>query len=92
MYVLNPVIMKIIGRSKLTEFSRIHPETANPLLRWLRIVGVEADWKNIHHVKETFRSVDFVKPNNFVFNIKGNKIRLIATIDFIGEPVFAKWD
>jgi mRNA interferase HigB len=82
--------MVIICREKLVVFSKKHPETSDSILNWMRMV-VEADWKNFSDVKKTFRSVDLVKPKKYVFNINGNKIRLVAVMDFIAGAIIIQW-
>jgi mRNA interferase HigB len=39
-----------------------------------------AKWRSTHDIKATFRSADFVASNRVVFDIRGNKYRLIAVV------------
>ena len=39
-----------------------------------------ADWATLRDIKETFNSVDYVGNDRYVFNIKGNKYRLVGWI------------
>ena len=45
-----------------------------------------AGWKNTAHVRDSFRDADFVD-NRVVFNVGGNKYRLIAAISFEAQLV-----
>jgi len=40
----------------------------------------KANWASLRDVKETFNSVDYVGNDRYVFNIKGNKYRIVAMI------------
>jgi mRNA interferase HigB len=69
-----------VGRETIAEFQRDHPDSVAPLDRWVVIVQA-ASWKNPAEVRATFGSADFVG-GKVVFNIGGNKYRLIAAISF----------
>jgi mRNA interferase HigB len=82
--------MVIIKKSTLTLFGLEHPDVYQPLMDWYKIVK-EADWNNFHDIKQTFNSVDSVGNDHYVFNIKGNKYRLIAMIFFDKRTVFIRF-
>lgn len=50
---------------------------------------VAARWTNIAHLKVDFPSADYVPPFT-VFNVKGNKYRLIALIDYSEQIVVVR--
>lgn len=80
--------MRIYSRSTLRNFwaqSRYH-DAAEPLRAWYTECE-KAHWKNTAQVKKSFGTVDFVK-GKAVFNIGGNKYRLIVDINFEIELVF----
>jgi mRNA interferase HigB len=64
----------------IAEFQRNHPDSVASLARWVIIVET-ASWKNPTEVRATFGSADFVG-GKVVFNVGGNKYRLIAAISF----------
>jgi len=72
--------LRVVGRERIAEFQKNHPDSVAPLDRWVGIVELAA-WKNTAEVRATFGSVDFVG-GKVIFNIGGNKYRLIATISF----------
>jgi mRNA interferase HigB len=82
--------MVIIMKSTLTLFGLEHPDVYQPLMDWYNIVK-EANWRNFHDIKQTFNSVDSVGNEHYVFNIKGNKYRLIALIFFDKRTVFIRF-
>ena len=84
--------MKIISRKALVEFWTEHPDAKKPLDRWYKAVQ-QACWNAPADVKETFRSTDFVKVGDrlaVIFNIKGNKYRVIAAIHFNLKKVYIR--
>lgn len=76
--------MVIISKTILRAFSLLHPDAIDALNDWYEIVKC-ADWGKISDIRETFNSVDYVKNDRFVFNIKGNKYRLVVMIFLIFE-------
>jgi mRNA interferase HigB len=81
--------MKIITKRKLREFWEKHPNSKESLLNWYKIVK-KADWNNFTDVKETYRSVDIYK-DCVIFNIGGNKYRLIVKIRYKIRRVFIRF-
>lgn len=82
--------MVIIAKSALTRFSAKHKDTLVPLMEWYDIVS-EADWSNVNEVKQTFNSADYVGNERMVFNIKGNRYRLVAAVLFSIRTVYVKF-
>lgn len=79
--------MVIIAKSTLKEFVESNPECEMALEKWYVIVR-ESNWKNFNEMKKSFNSVDAVGNDRYVFNIKGNRFRLIALILFQIRTVF----
>ncbi len=73
--------MKIVGGFKLIAFGEKHPPARNPLNRWTEVVE-EAAWKSPIEMKQSFGSADIIGRQT-VFNIGGNKYRLIAVIEYV---------
>ena len=77
--------MRVISLKPLREFWLRRPDAEKPLRDWYRTAS-HAEWRNLTHVRETYRHADAVKTANgdilTVFNIGGNKYRLIARIRF----------
>ena len=71
--------MDIISQTKLKEFWRKYPDAKIPLDGWLRIVR-KHDFVSFAELKSKFGSIDQVGRLT-VFDIGGNKYRLIAAID-----------
>ena len=72
--------MHVISEKKLREFWTIHPDSESSLRAWHR-EAEEADWEKFADLRNTFASADQVGKLT-VFNIGGNKYRLIVVIHF----------
>lgn len=84
--------MKVISRQLLKKFwSRPGcADAKQPLLAWFKEVE-KARWKTPADVKALYRSADFVSDGRIVFNIGGNKYRLVVWVKFSIELVLIKW-
>ena len=73
--------MRIIKRATLRDFWEIHADAEQPLKSWFR-EAKEADWKSPHEVKAVFAAASVIGDNRIVFNIAGNKYRLIVKFNY----------
>lgn len=80
--------MHIITRKRLMEFSRIHPDARGPLNAWFTIVR-KTDYASFVNLRMTFPSADQVGRFT-VFNIEGNKFRLIAAIHYNRQKMYIR--
>ena len=80
--------MKLISNRALREFSTLHPQADSALQGWRRVIEKNrfANWSEL---KEVFNAVDKVG-ELAVFNIGGNKYRLIAYVRFERQIVYVK--
>lgn len=70
--------MQIIAKSALRTFWEREPRSEVPLSAWYAVAS-RADWSGPADVKAAFgTTVDFVGDNRVIFDIGGNKYRLIA--------------
>ena len=65
-------------------------DTEQPLRAWVHVVKA-AQWSNLAEVKEMFRSADILPNDRVVFNIGGNKYRLIVAIHYRAKRVFVRF-
>ena len=77
--------MRIVGKEKIDSASRKHAEWSSSLRRWVRIAE-GACWKNFALVRQTFSSASRVGVH-VIFNIAGNKARLVTVIDYEDQLV-----
>jgi mRNA interferase HigB len=72
--------MRVISRRPLDQFATIHPGARAPLERW-RQATAGAEWIDFGSVRRTFPAADLFE-NCVIFNIGGNKYRLISAIHY----------
>lgn len=77
--------MRVIGLKRLRDFWARHPDAEAPLRAWYRTV-LGAEWKSLRDARTTYPHADGVQSHKgetlTVFNIGGNKYRLIARIRY----------
>ena len=85
-------IMRIVSHRKLKEFyeSPGREDARVPLERWYEVVE-NAEWHTFAEMKADFNSVDSVGNQRYVFNIHGNKYRLIVVVKFVMGYVFIRF-
>ncbi len=83
--------MHVITRKTLTDFGRHHPDAIAPLNTWYKAARA-AHWTNIREVRILFPHADAVMVGSgntvTVFNVGGNKYRLVAAIHYNRQKVF----
>ena len=82
--------MQIIARRTLREFWEVHPPAEAPLRTWHALVAA-AEWTGPSDVRAMFGSADFVGGNRVIFNIGGNKYRLIVYVAYAYKRVLVKF-
>jgi len=78
----------VITRKRLNDFAAKHPHSAEALERWHRIVK-RTDFTDFANLRATFPSADQVGGKT-VFNIGGNKYRLIAAIHYNRRKIYIR--
>lgn len=83
--------MQVISRRTLRTFWEKHPQAEMPLRSWFALVSA-AEWNGPSDVKSVFgTTVDFVRDNRIVFDISGNKYRLIVHVAYGFRRVLIKF-
>jgi mRNA interferase HigB len=80
--------MHIITRKKILDFAEKHPECATALDAWYRILK-HTGFGNFAELKSVFPSTDQVGGFT-VFNIGGNKVRLIAAVHYNTQRLYIR--
>jgi len=75
--------MRIVSRATLKEFweQPIYSDSEQPLKAWHEETK-KADWNSPQDIKNQYRNASFVGNNRVVFNIHGNKYRLVVAINY----------
>jgi mRNA interferase HigB len=78
----------IISRKALIMFWGKHPDSEASLARWFKVVD-KTEFHSFAELRGVFPSVDKVD-DLFIFNIAGNKYRLITSIHFNRGKVYIR--
>jgi len=82
--------LQVIAKRTLREFWELNPDSEQQLLVWYRET-TKADWKSPNEIKAKYASASVLKNSRCVFNICGNKYRLIVEINFSRKWVFIRF-
>ncbi len=80
--------MHVISKRRLREFWENHPRAEAPLRAWYQKAR-KAEWEEFTDVKEMFPQTDQYK-QFVIFDIGGNKYRLIAEINSTQAKIFVR--
>jgi mRNA interferase HigB len=70
--------MRIVARGTLVKFWTAHADAKRPLEAWFQVCR-KAEWATTREIKTAFgANVDFLPNNRAVFDIGGNKYRLVV--------------
>lgn len=84
--------MRVIATSTLKAFweQPAHRGAETPMRAWLTIAKA-ARWQNPVEVKATFYSADLLADGRAVFDISGNKWRIVATLNFRHQVLYVRF-
>jgi mRNA interferase HigB len=80
--------MRVISNKMLIEFGSRHPFASEPLRAWRRIIE-STTFSGYADLKASLPSVDKVG-DFYVFNVGGNKYRVVTIIRFAQKKVFVR--
>ncbi len=80
--------MRVVSNKALVAFSELHKEAEEPLQAWRKLVE-HAEYANFSDMRASFGGVDKVG-KFYVFDIGGNKFRVIAAIHFNRQMIFVR--
>ncbi|OBQ35687.1 MAG: hypothetical protein AN487_14985 [Anabaena sp. CRKS33] len=81
--------MHVISRKVLRQFWQEYPDSETALIRWLKIIE-SVSFQSFEELRSVFPNADLVA-NLIVFNIGGNKYRLLASIHFNRQKVYIRY-
>ena len=82
--------MHVVKKKTLVEYYEKHKEIKGQLEAWY-YEAKNAEWNNPQEVKEKYRSASIIGGNKVVFNIKGNRYRLVTKINYRMKIVYIKF-
>ncbi len=84
------ISVRIISKRKITDFFNKHKETKSQLEAWYHETK-NAEWKKPQEIKQKYASASIIGNNRIVFNIKGNKYRLVTEINYRMKIVYIRF-
>lgn len=82
--------MRLIKQKTLQMFYEKHSDSKVSLLEWAKLIK-EVNWKTPNEIKSLIGSASILEQGRVVFNVQGNKYRLIVDFDFKHQLVFVVW-
>jgi len=82
--------MHVISRRKLRGFWENHPDARTSLESWFADVK-HAEWQKPEDIKAIYRNASIIGNNRVVFNIKGNKYRLVVAVQYTFRIVYIRF-
>lgn len=82
--------MHIVSRKALKEFWERFPDAEAALQAWFHEARV-AEWEISAELKEKYRSASIINAERVVFNIRGNKYRLVVRINYTSKTLFIRF-
>jgi len=82
--------MRVIAVKTLKQYAKKKKEAGQPLFAWYEETR-KAHWKNHNELKEQIRNASVIGDKRVVFNIHGNKYRLIVDIEYRLQIIFIVW-
>lgn len=84
------IVFNIITRKTLLDYCQKYPETATALQNWYYEL-LKSEFKNFNGLKKIYGNASLVGDDRVVFNIMGNKYRLVVKIVFEFKAIQIKW-
>jgi mRNA interferase HigB len=82
--------VNVVARPILIAFWTKHPEAQASLSAWYNQARA-AEWKTPQDIRAQFNSADFVGDSRVVFDVGGNKYRVIVRISYVYKQVLIKF-
>ena len=82
--------MRIISRRVLREFWEKHPDASIPLQTWFHDVQ-RTNWASPADIRVTYQNASFLANNRVVFNIIGNRYRLVVVVIYQHSVVYIRF-
>ena len=82
--------MRVIAKKILREFWEKHNDAEDQLKTWFKEAS-KANWNKPNDIKAEYAKASILKQSRVVFNICGNKYRLIIEINYARQWVFIRF-
>lgn len=82
--------MRIVGREHLSAFCAKHTDSAGWIQSWVAEIE-QAKWGSPPELKARYPSASLLAEKVVIFNVKGNRYRLVTRVAFNVGVVFVDW-
>ena len=82
--------MRVIAKKTLVAFWQYYPDSAQALRSWYD-EAVGANWQSPNEIKRQYKSASVIGKNRVVFNIAGNKYRLVVAVAYQFGAIYIKF-
>ena len=82
--------MRIVSKKTLREFYIQYKDSQSSLESWHQEM-LKSNFSNSNEIKEKYKSASIIGDNKIIFNICGNKYRLIVKINYLANIIFIKF-
>ncbi len=82
--------MRVVAKKILREFWQVHADSEENLKTWYK-EAINATWNSPNDIKNEYARVSILKNNRAIFDICGNKYRLIVRIQYKRQWIFIRF-
>ena len=82
--------MQVISYRRIREFIKDHPDSTIKLGRWYKWMK-KGKYSNLNELRKRFPGVDYIGNDRHVFNISGERYRLVAMINFKANRAYIRY-
>ena len=82
--------MRVIAKKILRDFWELHPDSEQQLKTWFQEAS-KATWSKTSEIKAQYAKASILKNGRAVFNICGNKYRLVTDINYERHWLFIRF-
>jgi mRNA interferase HigB len=82
--------VRVFNRSTVRAFADEHADARQPLFAWFAEV-LRANWTGPDDIKALYPSASFIEDNRVIFNIKGNKYRVVIAVKYEFFAVYIRF-
>ena len=82
--------MNVVSRKTLRAFWERCPLAEKPLVGWYKVVSA-AEWQTPHDIRAQYNTADFVSDSRVIFDLGGNKYRIVARVSYTFKAVQIKF-
>jgi len=84
------IYVRVMTRKAINDYCNTYKETSTQLQAWYHEVK-NAQWNNPQDVRARYSNASIIKGNRIVFNIKGNKYRLVTKVNYQMNVVYIRF-